>query len=544
MRYDRLNRRLFLIGAGGAALALPFLPSLLPRELRRTVEAQPPTPPRRFLAMKTYNELPVRDWYPMRAPAGYMTDSQDGTVRCRSRLAEPSGRHSDGRTYYGNSAPLSDFAATGFSNVFGTGFNRFHDKMLVLRGLDVMPNLNHNDGGILGNFGMRTAGVGGPLPGAQINVTIDQVMAQSPNVYAGPPPGPRILHLGSRRNTFSFAPRDPSNLLATGAGAVQQAQAYVNPRTAFDAVLAGVGPSMMPAEPSLSVRLIDRVIDDYRGAATSPNLGSADRQLLDQHVTRLTELEARLSTRPMSMGCSPPSAPSSLDTGGEFDVDVGDVTTLFQDMVDIAAAAMICDVTRIVTLDVTKMVVEDGGDTFGMGDSQNADSAGRSNWHFQAHTWDDNAIRWMGLGTRWVANAVLLRLLDALEGAMESDGQSVLHHSAVMWNSELSFNHLNYSIPTALWGRAGGWFNTGRYVDYIDYDRSVRFAQHDGKVIEGLQYNRMMVTLMQAMGVTPSEYEISPGRGFGETRPIEKGDGFALDYDDSNVGEVLPDLRA
>ena len=59
-------------------------------------------------------------------------------------------------------------------------------------------------------------------------------------------------------------------------------------------------------------------------------------------------------------------------------------------------------------------------------------------------------------------------------------------------------------------------------------------------VIEGVQYNRLMVTAMQAMGLEPSEYEREAGRGFGETRPVDKGDGFALDYDDSNVGQPLP----
>ena len=37
--FNRLSRRQFLIGAGGTALALPLLPSLLPREARAATEA-------------------------------------------------------------------------------------------------------------------------------------------------------------------------------------------------------------------------------------------------------------------------------------------------------------------------------------------------------------------------------------------------------------------------------------------------------------------------------------------------------------------------
>ncbi len=129
-----------------------------------------------------------------------------------------------------------------------------------------------------------------------------------------------------------------------------------------------------------------------------------------------------------------------------------------------------------------------------------------------------------------------------MQETTERDGESLLHHSMVMWSNELSFNHLNYSVPTVMWGSAGGQLRTGRYVDYIDHDRPTRFRQHDGSVVEGVQFNRLLVSIMQAMGLSPSDYEREPGRGFGEYRTVGKGDGFALDYDESTVGRPLPDL--
>ena len=189
------------------------------------------------------------------------------------------------------------------------------------------------------------------------------------------------------------------------------------------------------------------------------------------------------------------------------------------------------------------MVVNDGGEFFGMGDSTNANSAGRGNWHYQAHEWTDNAKRWLGLGNQWIAETVVARLLERMLEVDERDGESLLHHSMVMWSNELSFNHLNYSMPTAMWGQAGGYLRTGRYIDYIDHDRPTRFRQHDGSVVEGVQFNRLLVTIMQAMGLTPDEYEREPGRGYGEYRPVGKGGGFARDYDESNVGDILPGIR-
>lgn len=136
----------------------------------------------------------------------------------------------------------------------------------------------------------------------------------------------------------------------------------------------------------------------------------------------------------------------------------------------------------------------------------------------------------------------MARLLDRLSEREEADGTSVLSHSLVLWGNELSFNHLNYAMPTALFGSAGGRVRTGRYVDYIDHDQRIRFRQHDGSVVEGVQYNRLLVSVLQAMGLEPADYEIERGRGFGEARPVEKGGGFATDYDDTNVGQPLPDL--
>ncbi|MFK7989435.1 MAG: DUF1552 domain-containing protein [Sandaracinaceae bacterium] len=543
MRYRKLGRRLFLTGAGGAMLALPWMPSLLPRALRRVAEAQDDRTPKRFVAFKTYNGTPVRDFYPRNAPPGYSTHGNDGTVALNDIATQATGRHSSGNEYFARTAPLSDFAATGLSNVFGTEFNRHHAMMNLFRGLDLMPNLNHNHGGMLGNFGLRTNGVGGALPGAQINVTIDHVMAASSNVYPTAPVGPSILHVGSRVNTCSYGPS--GGLLDVGEGAVVQAQARVDPQVAFNTVFQNLS-DPEPGEPTLSVsgRLIDRVIEDYRRASNSPNLSAEDRQSLERHMTHLSELEGRLTSSEGFTCDTEGREPGSLDTGGEFNVNVGDVATFWDNMIDVVALALACDATRIVTVDVTKQVIDDGGDVFGMGDSENPNSSGRNNWHLQAHNWDGNAIRWLGQGAQWVANNVILRLLDRMAEVTETDGESLLHHSMVMWGNELSFNHLNYSLPTAMWGRAGGYFNTGMYVDYIDHDRPIRFSQHDGSVIEGVQYNRLMVTAMQAMGLEPSEYEREAGRGFGETSPVEKGGGFALDYDDSNVGQPLPVIVA
>ena len=114
----------------------------------------------------------------------------------------------------------------------------------------------------------------------------------------------------------------------------------------------------------------------------------------------------------------------------------------------------------------------------------------------------------------------------------------------MFWGNELGMNHLNYSVPVLLAGSAGGHFDTGRYVDYIDWNRNVKFSQHNGMVIEGVPYNRLMVSILQAFGLEPQDYEREAGQGYGETRTLGKpADAFAVDYDYARIGDVLSGLR-
>ena len=71
------------------------------------------------------------------------------------------------------------------------------------------------------------------------------------------------------------------------------------------------------------------------------------------------------------------------------------------------------------------------------------------------------------------------------------------------------------------------------------------FSQHNGTVIEGVPYNRLMVTILQAFGLEPSDYEREACQGYGETRTLGKpADAFAVDYDFSKIGDVLPGIVA
>ncbi|MEO0336554.1 MAG: hypothetical protein AAF202_09170 [Pseudomonadota bacterium] len=73
-------------------------------------------------------------------------------------------------------------------------------------------------------------------------------------------------------------------------------------------------------------------------------------------------------------------------------------------------------------------------------------------------------------------------------------------------------------MPVLLAGQAGGALTTGRLIDYgPNYDDGAFLRAPDtygrNGYREGRVYNQLLVTLLQAMGLSPSQYESSPGSG-------------------------------
>src|SRR5690606_18304003 len=136
---------------GGAALSLPFLESLSPTPAR----GQAADAPRRLIVLKTFSTQLVKEWYPSLEGNGYeLRDAHyggskaDGTTLLTERI-------DSGLPY--TRAPLSDFESPdGISGILGAKLNPFLSKLNLIRGLDFLPEVNHNYGGLLGNFSSCT----------------------------------------------------------------------------------------------------------------------------------------------------------------------------------------------------------------------------------------------------------------------------------------------------------------------------------------------------------------------------------------------------
>jgi hypothetical protein len=394
-----------------------------------------------------------------------------------------------------------------------------------------MPDTNHNQGGMLGNYAAADVQHDEvrPVP------TIDQVLAYSNKFYPSAPSGTRSLHLSPGiANTFSFTD-------AGSGGQVSQVQAHVDPQTAFNEAFANfTPPSQTPAGPDPNSKLVDRVLEDYRRVAQGPRLSADDRATLERHMTYMSELQGRLMSGPTAVVCEQPTAPASVRANG---VEVSVLSNSFSLMADVLVAAIRCDVTRIATLNVWKGIgrgIGSGGSDLGYVHSGLKDA---QDWHERAHEFDNPNSRAQVLAiNQWIADEIVARVLTGLD-VEEADGKTFLDNSVVMWGNELGMNHLNWSVPTMLVGNAGGRLTTGRYVDYIDWNRPVKFHQEDGPVIEGVPYNRVLVTLLQALGLSPADYERGGQPGYGSYSTAGKTtEAHAIDYDASQYGAPLPGL--
>jgi hypothetical protein len=500
----------------------PWLESMKPKEAKAAGPA-----PKRFIAMKTYNHPVITKWYPSTPVAG-LTTRKDGTLALTKDLGDGSKN--------AKWALLSELVepGKGVSANLGPALNKFLPKMTLLRGMDFLPDTNHNYSAWLGNYASCDEAT--PVPATLALPkwpTIDQVLAYSSKFYATPP-AERSLHVGQGQ----FKGVQWSDGGRRG-GPVTQGSTTTNPLDAYNKLFAMFTPSGTSGMPDNSrqlkdASLVDRVYQDYMRLKTNKRLSAQDKQLVDQYAALMQDLHNRLKNTKVVSCTKPGAPPSSPANSGQ---DRNDIKAKWELFIDIIVAAIMCDRTRVFTLDVRK-VLTGAGALF-----HNPDGVGGS-WHGAAHRWGGGDQSAITEGHTWAAENIFLRLMEKLD-VPEEGGGTYLDNSLIYWGGELGFNHINYSVLSVLAGSAGGFIKPGRYIDYIDWQSKAYFGQFGGTVIRGMPHNQLMVTILQAMGLSPADYERPGVTGFGETKTTNKNPMlWATDYDLAKVGQILPGIRA
>lgn len=400
MNSRSLSRRCFL-RAAGVAVALPVLPSLLPRGVRAEVTAET----KRFVALFWPNGTTLRqDW---------------------------------------------QFSGGGSSYTMGSA----HASLEPLKSkLSMFTGLDTNSGGTpahsRGTAAFLTAATINDPDTASVDLSIDQAIADA----IEPPTPIRSLHLGP--NPYSGGnPSDTGwssgyNTFLSWQSPDAPNAALENPQTAFDQIYVPPDADAALAEQRVALQqsVLDHTLEQID--TIEPRLGAEDRQRLDRYLTAVRQVEQGLQTPNPAAGCG--DATDRPDEGLSF----ADHT---QSMLDVLALALSCDATRVATYSMDYGFGNKSFSFLGKGNYRhhNIGHSGNGPELIAAHT----AI------VRWYQDqiAYFLTQLDAIEeeGGTVLD-KSVVYVGSDVADA---WSHAKNDLPMMVAGGGGGALNPGRLID-------------------------------------------------------------------------------
>ena len=429
LRGNRLDRRKFLVGAGGALLAIPMLESLSPRRAMAT----PLQAPKRLIVVIHEH--------------GRIVGSMDNNV-----LTD---WWSPGSSTMALPAPTADPNAPGPSRMLKP-LAPITDEIVTIDGIDnVVRHAADDSGPTLANDGHYHANLtclNCVLPKADGSggaASIDYVVGA--RLTGGTSVQPSIIFdadsggFDNGSENFWGLNGTPSNL-ATGAGS------WVDPADAISRVFANFMQGMPPT-PTLQQRLqqnrgsvLDAVLGNFNSVRAKVN--AADQARLDQHASFIRSLETMLAaggSKPLQ-SCSPPDpsmAPDQNSAGTDGSKD--NVTTPV--MINLMVQALACDLTRCAGLAFNNNYDPTFAWLFG-GNSPFAST----NWHAGIH---EQSPSQTALCTGFQFHPQMFTLLvQSLANMQDLDGSRMLDNTLVVWVSPMGYGaaHQCFNIPVVLAG--------------------------------------------------------------------------------------------
>lgn len=374
--------------------------------------------------------------------------------------------------------PFADIADTDLSRVLRP-LAPFKDRLLAIDGLSMASA----EGDIAFNEhdkGTRHALTGAPIVDDNGSIfaggaSIDQLVA-------------RQIALRGRLDSLEFGVIGPTNGGAIWRAAGQPLPPDNDPRGAFARLFppaAGSSGGDADRVRAGQSSVLDLVADQYD--ALLPRLSGEDRRKLELHRDLVRGAERRVLELD-ALTCARPDEP---DLDDNFN-SVRHYESRFDAFVDITAAALACDLTRVVSLQLSQL----RNDHLGISGDVHADFA---------HTSDsnDNAIEVMSRYGEIHAGHVQ-RLLAALDSVPEGNG-TLLDNTAVLWCSELATGTHRFNVwPAIVAGGAGGALKTGRYLRQVPRTVNPTPNPSFGGVepVIGRPHNHFLIGLGRAVGAS------------------------------------------
>lgn len=387
--------RRWLFRSAGAAIALPWLSSLVPRTARADE-----LPPQRFIAWFTPNGRVMSRFTPDQVGADFeLSPTLLPLANVREHVSVLTGLRNAGG--YDNRA--GDHAR-------GTASFLTCAQPVFTSGADAAVGTSV-DQRIAQVIGDQTA-----LPSLEIGLEGGSNSGSCDSGYA----------CSYQRNISWASPTTPRPKLT-------------DPSLVFDRLFGGqdVGISEVEADRRRVLRksVLDYAVEDARGLAR--HLSSSDNRKLDEYLTGLRELELRLDT------VTAPTCDTGLRPGPP-----PDIVAATEAMADLMVLAMSCDVTRVMTF-----MVANGGS------NRVHDFLGVTRAHHQIshHGGDGSKLDDLSTIDAWYVSQ-FARFLERLAVVPTAEGRTLIDDCLVMLGSEISDGdrHNHDDMPVLLAGGGGG----------------------------------------------------------------------------------------
>lgn len=277
------------------------------------------------------------------------------------------------------------------------------------------------------------------------------------------------------------------------ASATQPLPKLTDPGTIFDQMFAGYDPGES-AEVKAKRKLYQTSILNYAtddAKRLQQKLGKADREKLDQYLTGVSELEAKINAIETGPVCEPGERPG--DTNGLVEkVDA---------MTRLMTLAFQCDRTRVISFMLANAGSNRSYDFLGL-------SGGHHEWSHH-NSLPENYDKLTAVDT-WEVE-MFTQLIRALDGIEDINGKTILDNSIVYLSSEIAdgnaHNHVPYGgentqggMPILVAGSGGGAFTPGRHIVYPYDDES-----------NAASVGSLYVSFLQAMGLTDTSFGDASG---------------------------------
>lgn len=458
MKIDVFGRRAFLLG-GGFSLAVPFLPSLLPSNVKAQGEE------RRCRYVQVLNPY---------GPA---------TRHLYADLAEQDKQLIE---EFVAVKPLSDVAGD-ISPMLAGALSELRDKITLIHGMDVISrNANHNWCFPTCASSYAEGLDGDNYPPVSGQPSIDVLMANSDKVYASGTPAAQRLLVLNPVETDGYSETRSFSWQRNASGEIEMVRPTKSTLGLFDLLASGWSSDDEDAtttDGDQEALLLNALQDDYRAVANGSRLGRADRERLEAYMDLLHDA-VRPAAVPSQNSCVAP------ELADEVDIDAK-----VMNQIRLLTAAMACGVNRVASLT--------------LGASQGYDVRHTDHHDFISVEDDIGLVEDLVTSGRWVGE--LVRSFDSMphgEGTLLDE--SLIYWSAQYGNVRIGDAHRSTNMPVMVAGSAAGQLQTGYYVDY----------RKDGHLKDdearGIPINNLLVTFMNCMGLGSSDYETEGRVGYGD----------------------------